>query len=194
MRGNLRVSESLASGVESAGEFSSGIDEIPQPRPSVCLEDVRNVVARCGHDFCSSCLTTQLRLTGESSLSMAHLAPCQPAVALCPMCNTGTLQNRLHLCSGIVLCRDGPPNGGSLNEAGLTRNPPYYSTCIDRSNRMCTCFARFNAVCGVDSDMDDEEVLNVFWKGTAEVRGAQLPEAISSSPERRDSQQDSVRF
>ena len=64
--GTLRVSGSPESGIESAVELSSGIND--QPTPSVCLEDVKSSLA-------VSPLTFFFRLTDECSFPGWRIQP-----------------------------------------------------------------------------------------------------------------------
>ena len=54
----------------------------------ICPESVKNVVTRCGHGFCSDCLTTWLRPTGEADFWEHDLVIVELTTSPCPMCRT----------------------------------------------------------------------------------------------------------
>ena len=64
------------------------LEQMQHLRCDVCLEDVKNVVTRCGHGFCSTCLTTHFRFNGRPGFGLADLPSSQRSTARCPTCRT----------------------------------------------------------------------------------------------------------
>ena len=80
-----RRNKQLVGDLETSHQKLRKIDHL---KCEICLESFKNKITRCGHGFCSDCLTTWLRSTDGDDFRIHGVAIIEPITSSCPMCRT----------------------------------------------------------------------------------------------------------